>query len=220
MAGAAPAGSLTFSALPQVLKNVLNPDKEPTPVDIDTIDGLSEDQKALYSLVVALGFTIELDSKVHLIHTIYNLLQLGNDKNRVRCIQGVDLCKILQYIGKEKPDLTITPAMRAFVLMRIAQFLAFQHDEYEIAIKYCDKADELYGQTYISKALIDHNMLRVVNLSIGAFSCHRQNYRRSASIRIERAQDIVDKTQARKSPYRWVLKQIYFMDSVSAVAKS
>ena len=215
MAGAAPAGSLTFLSISNVMKSVLNPDKEPTPVDINTIDGLSEDQKALCSLILALGFIIEHDSKKHLIHTIYKSLQAGNDEKRKGCIESVDLSKILLYLGESKIDSTITPEMRAFVLMRIAMFLFFQHDKYNIALEYCDKADEIYGATHMYKASIDHNMLRVSNLSTGALLCHHQGYLRKASVRILRAQQIVNNTQAQKSTNRWVHLHINYMDSVS-----
>lgn len=203
MAGAAPAGSLTFSAIPQLLKNVLMPD----------------DQHTLYSLIVALGFTIEPNSNEHLIHTIYKLLQAGNDEKRVSSIVGMDLSKPLVYLCEQKIDRTITPAMRAFVLMRIAQYLGFQHARYKDAIHYCDNADKLYAQTHTSKASLDHSMLRVSNLSTAAFLCHEQGYVRSALLRIQRAQEIVCKTQAIKSTSVWVLEKIERMERVSAVCK-
>lgn len=188
----------------------------PAAADISYSSKLSEQQQQLYSLILALGFKIPSNRNRHLIHSVYECLQSGNDETRKSPITSMDLDKIVLYLGNPTIDLTVTREMRAFVLMRIAHYLAFQHDEKDIAIQYCDKAEELYRQADIYNSSETHNMLRVSNLSMCAFLCNEQGDVPSASVRIQRAQNIVHKTQARESKSPWVYSHINFMDDVSA----
>jgi len=211
---------------PVSLKNKHSTHTAPEGADTSFFHQLPPEQRALYSLMLALGFIIPspkqqrelysltLTRNKHLIHSVYKSLQSGNNKTRLGSVTSMDLDMICLYLGNPTMDTTVTPGMRAFVLMRIAQYLGFQHGKVENAIQYCEKAEEIYAGMHNSSK--DHNMLRVSNLSMCAFFCYKQGRFGTASIRIQRAQNIVNDTEARKSKNSWVLSHICFMESVSA----